>query len=290
MAVKLVEKGYEFSEAEYFDFIQHRYRPNQFEGMEGDARFVPESHNAWVNGQRFHRMLQFLSRHRDQLQGDPLLAVDIGLYPGTWIHLLRQFWSDMEWHGVGLCISDEFRAWTTAEEIKLAEVDMDPFYAGLGSGDVSRSLPYDDNSIDLVVASEIFEHLISPLIFLEESSRVLKSGGLMLITTPNVSNIGAVVNLLRGRSNHERLERSPMFLVEDEWRGHIRFYSKDELVWLGERYGLEMIDHQYYHDDYPISALKNRGMAPSIKRMIRRLFGVVPWFRGGHVVMFRRRG
>ena len=290
MATTLTHEAYKLSEAEYFDFIQHRYQPNQFERLEDDARFVPESHNAWVNGQRFHRMLQVMSRYKDQLQGDPTLAVDIGFYPGTWIQLARQFWSDMEWHGVGLCISDEFRAWAAAEMVGLAEADMDPFYAGFGRNDVASSLPYADNSVGLVVASEIFEHLISPLLFLEESSRVLKPGGLMLITTPNVSNIGAVVNLLRGRSNHERLLRSPMFLVEDEWRGHIRFYSKDELRWLGDRYGFEMVDHQYFHDDYPISALKNRGFSSRLKRFIRRLFGVVPWFRGGQVVMFRRNG
>ncbi|MFC1536435.1 class I SAM-dependent methyltransferase [Pseudomonadota bacterium] len=289
MATSPANGAYKFSEADYFDFVQNQYAPNQFERLEDDARFVSEGHNAWVNGQRFHRMLKFLNKYRDQLQGDPAIAVDIGLYPGTWIQLARQFWSDMEWHGVGLCISDEFREWASEEKVELAEADMDPFYAGFMSSDVSRSLPYDDNSFDFVVASEIFEHLISPLVFLEESSRVLKSGGLMLITTPNVSNIGAVVNLLRGRSNHERLLRSPMFLVEDEWRGHIRFYSKHELGWLADRYGFEMVDHQYFHDDYPISALRNKGFSSPIKRMIRRLFGIIPWFRGGQIVMFRRK-
>jgi len=288
MVGKLSEKAYELSETEYFDFIQSDYKPNPFEGEEGDTRFVSGSHNAWVNGQRFHRMLLMLNRRRKSLQ-DNAIAIDIGFYPATWIQLVRHFWSDLEWHGVGLCISDEFRQWAATEKIELSEADMDPFYAGFGNKDVKRRLPFEDNSVDFVVASEIFEHLISPLLFLEESARVLKPGGLMLMTTPNVSNIGAAVNLLRGRSNYERLERSPMFLAEDEWRGHIRFYSKDELIWLGERYGLEMVDHQYYHDDYPMSALKKKGMSSSIKRMIRRIFGIVPWFRGGHIMMLRKR-
>lgn len=288
MDAMLTNGGYELSEAEFFDFIQHGYSPNQFERIENDARFIPGSHNAWVNGQRFHRMLQMLNRHRDQLQGNPTLAVDIGIYPGTWIQLAKHFWSDMQWHGVGLCISDEFRKWAAVEEIKLAEVDMDPFYAGFGNGDVSRSLPYNDNSVDLVVASEIFEHLISPLLFLEESFRVLKPDGLMLITTPNVSNVGAVVNLLRGRSNYERLERSPMFLVEDEWRGHIRFYSKAELIWLANRYGFSILSHCYYHDDYPLDALLDSGLKPAVRRIIRRVPGIIPWFRGGHIMLLRR--
>ncbi|MDT8375492.1 MAG: class I SAM-dependent methyltransferase [Mariprofundaceae bacterium] len=282
----MARHGYLFSEHAYFDFVKHEYVPNAFERIEDDARFVPESHNAWVNGQRFHRMLQMLERHHVTAPGSVMHGVDIGLFPGTWIRLARHFWPDIEWQGVGLCISGDFRAWAAEEGIALAEADMDPFYA---RGDVKTSLPFEDSSLDLVVASEIFEHLISPLLFLEETSRTLKPGGLMLLTTPNVSHIGAIVHLLKGGSNYERLERSPMFLVEDEWRGHIRFYSKAELEWLGERYGFEVIDHRYYHDDYPISALKNRGVLSSVRRAVRRLSGVVPWFRGGHIVMYRRK-
>lgn len=281
-------KGYHLSEEEYFDFIAADYKANPFEGMEGDKRFIEQAHNAWVNGQRFHRMLQCFSHHQRTLPENPL-AVDIGLYPGTWIQLVRHFFSDIKWHGVGLCISDRFRQWAEDEKIELSEADMDPFYSGFSNTDVAQALPHANESVDHVVASEIFEHLISPLLFLQESARVLKPGGLMLMTTPNVSNFGAVVNLLRGKSNYERLERSPMFLVEDEWRGHIRFYSKEELVWLAGRYGLEMIDHQYYHDDYPESALRNNGISSSVKRLIRRTFGLVPWFRGGHIMMFQKK-
>ena len=276
--------GYAYSEGEYFDFVRHRYAANAFES-EDDARFVPGSHNAWVNGQRFHRMLQCLSRHLGQLSDPSPLAVDIGFYPGTWISLARHFWPDIRWHGVGLCISEAFLRWSEAHDIAVSEADMDPFYAP--DRQASR-LPFADASVELIVASEIFEHLISPLVFLEEAGRVLKPGGLMLITTPNVSNAGAVLMLLRGDSNHERLLRSPMFLIDDEWRGHIRFYSKAEMRWLGERYGFEMIDHRYYHDDYPLHVLRHAGGSAVAARLIRRIVGVVPWFRGGQVMMFRR--
>lgn len=279
--------GYLFSEQAYFDFIKNRYEPNRFERIEEDARFVPEGHNAWVNGQRFHRMLQMLNRHHTAVAEPAMQAVDIGLFPGTWIQLARHFWSDMAWSGVGLCISEAFQKWAKKEKIELFEVDMDPFYAKSGA---QTKLPFEDGSLDLVVASEIFEHLISPLLFLQETSRSLKPGGLMLLTTPNVSNIGAIVRLLRGESNYERLERSPMFLAEDEWRGHIRFYSKAEMRWLADRYGFDLIDHCYYHDDYPLSALRHRDAKAVVNRWIRRAFGIVPWFRGGHIMMWRRRG
>ena len=280
-----MQQGYRYSEAQYFRFVREQYRPNEFEMEDaGDTRFVPGSHNAAVNGQRFHRMLRLLSSHIEALSDEA--AVDIGFFPGTWINLCQYFWPEIRWHGVGLCISDSFRSWAEAAGISVEEADLDPFYARKG---VVEPLPHTDASIDLVVASEIFEHLISPLPFLEESARVLKPGALLLLTTPNVSNIGSLIRLLRGESNHERLLRSPMFLREDEWRGHIRLYSKSELQWLAGRYGLEMIEHHYYHDDYPLHVLSRRGVGVVMQRLLRRAFGIVPWFRGGQLAMFRRK-
>jgi GT2 family glycosyltransferase/2-polyprenyl-3-methyl-5-hydroxy-6-metoxy-1,4-benzoquinol methylase len=46
-------------------------------------------------------------------------------------------------------------------------------------------LPFPDASFDVVVAFELLEHLSAPNTFLAEVSRVLRSGGVALISTPN---------------------------------------------------------------------------------------------------------
>lgn len=46
------------------------------------------------------------------------------------------------------------------------------------------SLPYKDSSFDLVVASEVIEHVHDPEGFVKELSRVVKKGGQLIITTP----------------------------------------------------------------------------------------------------------
>lgn len=46
------------------------------------------------------------------------------------------------------------------------------------------SLPFDDNSVDYVVAGETIEHLEDPKAFVQECLRVLKKGGYFAITTP----------------------------------------------------------------------------------------------------------
>lgn len=46
------------------------------------------------------------------------------------------------------------------------------------------ALPYKDGSFEVVVASEIIEHVYDPEAFVKELTRVLKKGGQLIITTP----------------------------------------------------------------------------------------------------------
>ena len=46
------------------------------------------------------------------------------------------------------------------------------------------SLPFLTNSFDIIIASEIIEHVQNPAVFIEKLFRVLKPGGNLIITTP----------------------------------------------------------------------------------------------------------
>ena len=48
----------------------------------------------------------------------------------------------------------------------------------------SFHLPFNDNSFDCVIASEIIEHVFDPAAFVKELFRVVKKGGSLIITTP----------------------------------------------------------------------------------------------------------
>jgi len=48
-----------------------------------------------------------------------------------------------------------------------------------------QSLPFDDNTFDVVYHKSLIEHLHSPLNLIEETYRVLKSGGITIILTPD---------------------------------------------------------------------------------------------------------
>jgi len=54
---------------------------------------------------------------------------------------------------------------------------------------LNEKLPYPTNSFDYVVSIETIEHIENPWQLVREFSRVLKPGGKLILTTPNVSNI-----------------------------------------------------------------------------------------------------
>lgn len=55
--------------------------------------------------------------------------------------------------------------------------------------DLNESIPFQDSSFDIVFATEVIEHLYNPHRLIEESWRVLKPGGMLFLTTPNVHSI-----------------------------------------------------------------------------------------------------
>lgn len=64
--------------------------------------------------------------------------------------------------------------------------------------DLSKDkIPQNDNSVDLVTAFELIEHLINPDNMLKEVFRILKQGGYLLLSTPNLASwVNRIVMLL----------------------------------------------------------------------------------------------
>lgn len=60
---------------------------------------------------------------------------------------------------------------------------------GFSSADLNfEKLPYSDNSLDLVTAFQIIEHLENPFFVMREAHRVLKPGGIFMFSVPNPFN------------------------------------------------------------------------------------------------------
>lgn len=59
-------------------------------------------------------------------------------------------------------------------------------------------LPYEDAHFDAVVCLEVVEHLLDPRVVLREVRRVLRPGGRLVLSTPNVQFWGQLLRIVRG--------------------------------------------------------------------------------------------
>jgi SAM-dependent methyltransferase len=64
--------------------------------------------------------------------------------------------------------------------------------------DLNDSLPFGDQSFDVVTSNQVIEHLCDTDIFLRESHRVLRPGGLVIVSTENLSSWHNVFALMLG--------------------------------------------------------------------------------------------
>jgi 2-polyprenyl-3-methyl-5-hydroxy-6-metoxy-1,4-benzoquinol methylase len=91
-------------------------------------------------------------------------------------------------------------------------------------------LPEPDESFDLVIASEVIEHLIQPDRVLAELIRVLRQGGHVLLTVPNVAFWRFRVQALRGQV--------PSVTADDR---HLHSFSASLLEQLVRKAGLQVV-------------------------------------------------
>lgn len=91
-----------------------------------------------------------------------------------------------------------------------------------------------DEPFDLVLALELFEHLVTPERFLETARQLLRPGGTILLSTPNVGHHSVVLDLLEGRWDY-----LPVGLL---CYTHLRFFTARTLDdWL-RRLGFDDFD------------------------------------------------
>lgn len=86
--------------------------------------------------------------------------------------------------------------------------------------DIREGLPFPPNSFDIVLATEVLEHSFDTDALISEFSKVLRGGGILIVSVPNCCSLTSRVNVLLGRlpSYVEHHCRAGM-------AGHIRGYN-----------------------------------------------------------------
>lgn len=109
--------------------------------------------------------------------------------------------------------------------------------------DIQKGLPFDSDSFDIVLVTEVLEHIFDTDALLSEVRRVLKEGGVLVLTVPNVCSLVSRIQVGLGRlpSYVEHHCRAGM-------AGHIRGYNLPAVK-------KQLLEHGFKIDDIRTNAI-----------------------------------
>jgi SAM-dependent methyltransferase len=211
--------------------------------LEDIFRLFPEDVKFKELNQNYHRYLLELStilRFTKDIKGDKIL--DLGTGGGVIPLVLKKYGADVS------CV-DTWEAHSS---------DLDIFKVGDANTVVDRlrnngiktircdiekdKLPFEDDTFDFVWMLAVIEHLhASPKDILREIHRVLKRGGHLILSTPNMATLKNRIFVLFGKSNYVPID---FWFNKTPFYGHVREYTIEEIKWM-----LEMCDFNIKHKE-----------------------------------------
>ena len=173
----------------------HAPQPDPVEFIE---TVEPEAISAWVEPQAKEYAAHHTSRFVQTLEmtpaGDPSKSI---LEMGAYMQITPALQFKLGYGYVRGCyygtLGRTDRKSVTSDDGQVFECDVDHF-------DAERdTFPYTAESFDTVLCCELLEHLPSdPMHMMREINRILKPGGHLVLTTPNVASLRAISAILQG--------------------------------------------------------------------------------------------
>ncbi len=125
-----------------------------------------------------------------------------------------------------------------------------------------ESLPYEDCFFDTAVCLDIIEHIFDPARLVKETLRILRPGGCIILSTPNIRYIYCLIPLIfKGRFPKTSSD------LESYDGGHIHYFTfKDVELLLGD-VGFKKIEK------FGLFQWESFNFAGKIKDIIKNIFG-----------------
>ncbi len=150
-----------------------------------------------------------------------LRLLDMGCGNGTYLSLVKSRFQEI----YGCDISESALHEVQKKDIQAVCADLNKGY-----------IPYKSDSFDTVTAMELLKHVIDPLQLLIDVKRILRSGGKLILTTPNIRYFRNLNTLLfKGVFPHTTTDH---FI----WGGgHFHYFTRKDVAFLLREAGFEMI-------------------------------------------------
>lgn len=155
-------------------------------------------------------------------------------------------------------ISDRVRC------LKRIKIDIDPNTNPDIVFDLTKGIPLSDNSVDIAIAAEIFEHIYCSKKFMNEIKRILRKSGYLILSCPNICSLKYRFAFLIGKIPAHAAKSDMSY--DDERPGHVRDYTFDEMYKL-----LKMFNFQIIESKTDGISFKGKSIIPA--GIIRKTFG-----------------
>jgi 2-polyprenyl-3-methyl-5-hydroxy-6-metoxy-1,4-benzoquinol methylase len=112
--------------------------------------------------------------------------------------------------------------------------------------DLNHILPIESNSVDIIHAGDVIEHLNDTDTFVKEIKRILKPDGYALISTPNLASWHNIIALIFGIQPQtcmvsDEILGLEMVEADKDMPKHRRIFTGDGLVKLFKHHGMKII-------------------------------------------------
>lgn len=129
-----------------------------------------------------------------------------------------------------------------------------------------ESLPFPDNSLDCVICSEILEHLPNDSKGLSEVRRILKPGGMLIISVPNKQFplFWDPINWILMNFFNKHINKNIWWLA-GMWADHVRLYSHEDILKKVKKHNfvINQVKH-FVHFSWPFTHFLIYGVGKNI--------------------------